>query len=99
MKVRDISPYGVRMPAELKDKLQDMAKRNGRSLNSEIVRILDEYVNSPSIEDIKPLTEEEMSSPEKVQTWLADIGKKLAAIEKVVNKNFPIDEHEDNEPT
>lgn len=37
MKVRDIAPFGVRLPAELKDKLQESAKKNSRSLNSEIV--------------------------------------------------------------
>ncbi|EJH7012915.1 Arc family DNA-binding protein [Salmonella enterica] len=37
MKIRDIAPYGVRLPAELKEKLQATAKENGRSLNSEII--------------------------------------------------------------
>ncbi len=37
MKVQDINPFGVRMPAELKQQLEFEAKRNGRSLNSEVV--------------------------------------------------------------
>ena len=46
MKVRDIAPYGVRLPAELKERLQESAKRNGRSLNSEIVtRLTESYLN------------------------------------------------------
>lgn len=46
MKIRDIAPYGVRLPAELKERLQVSAKRNGRSLNSEIVtRLIASYIN------------------------------------------------------
>lgn len=36
-KVRDIAPFGVRMPAELKELLEFEAKTNGRSLNNEII--------------------------------------------------------------
>jgi len=32
-----ITPYGLRMPRELKDVLDTAARQNGRSLNSEIV--------------------------------------------------------------
>jgi hypothetical protein len=37
MKVRDIHPFGVRMPSELKERIDREAKINGRSLNTEIV--------------------------------------------------------------
>jgi len=37
MKVRDIAPFGVRMPSELKEMLEREAKINNRSLNSEII--------------------------------------------------------------
>ncbi|MDP2398845.1 MAG: Arc family DNA-binding protein [Burkholderiales bacterium] len=37
MKVQDINPFGVRMPSELKQLLDFEAKKNTRSLNSEIV--------------------------------------------------------------
>ena len=89
MKVRDIAPYGVRMPADLKDKLQDMAKRNGRSLNSEIVRILEEYMTPPSIPGMRPLTEDEIRHPEKVHAWMAELSGKLSAIEGVIKKYLP----------
>ena len=36
-KVRDIHPFGVRMPSELKERIDREAKINGRSLNTEIV--------------------------------------------------------------
>lgn len=34
---RDINPFGVRMPPDLKSDLEQEAKKNSRSLNSEIV--------------------------------------------------------------
>ena len=35
--MREIAPFGVRMPPELKARLQTEAKANGRSLNTEVV--------------------------------------------------------------
>lgn len=40
MKVRDIAPFGVRMKPELKEKLKELAEKEGRSLNSEIIQRL-----------------------------------------------------------
>jgi hypothetical protein len=37
---RDINPFGVRMPPDLKEDLEKQAKSTGRSLNSEIVERL-----------------------------------------------------------
>ena len=37
-----IAPMGVRIPEELKEKLQARAKANGRSNNAEIVQILED---------------------------------------------------------
>jgi Mn-dependent DtxR family transcriptional regulator len=34
---RDINPFGVRMQPDLKEELEKEAKRNGRSLNAEII--------------------------------------------------------------
>ncbi|MBF7978129.1 Arc family DNA-binding protein [Rahnella sp. LAC-M12] len=36
-----IAPFGLRMPEELKDKISESAKTNGRSMNAEIVSILE----------------------------------------------------------
>ena len=46
--MRSISPFGVRMPDDLKERLTVRAAENGRSLNSEIVMILQDAVNSSS---------------------------------------------------
>ncbi|WP_338805124.1 Arc family DNA-binding protein [Xenorhabdus griffiniae] len=47
-KVRDISPYSIRMPDELKEALTERAKKNGRSLNSEMVMILQSAIDDES---------------------------------------------------
>lgn len=65
-KVRDIHPFGVRMPTDLKDRLDREAKISGRSLNTEIVMRLNAsleagqgtkkyQINSPSAQ---PYTKE-----------------------------------------
>lgn len=39
-------PYSLRMPSELREKLEARAKKSGRSLNSEIVKILEDGINN-----------------------------------------------------
>ena len=54
--MRNIAPTGVRIPDDLKDKIQVRARRNGRSMNSEIVQILqtaiDNDANPGNIEEL-----------------------------------------------
>lgn len=40
-----IAPFGLRMPEELKEKVAERAKNNGRSMNAEIVQILQDAVD------------------------------------------------------
>lgn len=42
---RDISPMGIRVPDSLKQRLQAEADKNGRSMNSEVVMILQSYID------------------------------------------------------
>lgn len=35
--MREIAPFGVRMPPELKARIEAEAKKNGRSMNTEVV--------------------------------------------------------------
>lgn len=42
---RDIAPFGVRMPAELKEQLHAMAKDNKRSVNAEVVAAIEHAVH------------------------------------------------------
>ncbi|HEM6679551.1 TPA: Arc family DNA-binding protein [Citrobacter koseri] len=41
-----IAPFGLRMPESLKNKIADRAKANGRSMNAEIVQILQETIDT-----------------------------------------------------
>ncbi|PAV02381.1 hypothetical protein CBG25_11210 [Arsenophonus sp. ENCA] len=45
MKIRDIAPFGVRMTTELKDRLHEEARKNACSLNSEIVKRLEDSLS------------------------------------------------------
>lgn len=40
-----IAPFGLRMPEELKEKISERAKSNGRSMNAEIVQILQDALD------------------------------------------------------
>ena len=44
-----IAPFGLRMPEELKDAIAERAKANGRSMNSEIVQILEDALKAKVI--------------------------------------------------
>ena len=46
-----IAPFGVRLPDDLKAKIQDSAKLNGRSMNAEIVNILEEAMDNALSDD------------------------------------------------
>lgn len=44
--MRDIAPFGLRIPADLKQKVEEAAKSNKRSINSEILsRINESFVH------------------------------------------------------
>lgn len=55
---RDIAPFGVRMPADLKGRVEAAAKANSRSMNAEIVATLEEKYPAPSAS----MTNEEIES-------------------------------------
>ncbi|MGO2336776.1 Arc family DNA-binding protein [Providencia sp.] len=59
-RIRDIIPYSLRMPDNLKEKLAERAKKNGRSLNSEMVMILQAAVD----EERKPKNIDELANLE-----------------------------------
>lgn len=54
--MRNIAPFGLRMPDELKEKIQERAKANGRSMNSEIIQILEDAVVGNTSNDSKWLS-------------------------------------------
>lgn len=77
---RDIPPYGLRMPVELKELLTREAKINGRSLNSEIVERL-----KKSLEESPPATQNSYTkkqlndAPDSTQ-GITDIERQLLTI-------------------
>ena len=48
MKVSHIPPFGVRMPPDLKEKIDMASKQTGRSMNAEIVYRLQKSFENPS---------------------------------------------------
>lgn len=44
--MRNIAPFGLRMPDDLREAIAKRAKNNGRSMNSEIVQILQDAIDS-----------------------------------------------------
>ncbi|END4965000.1 Arc family DNA-binding protein [Salmonella enterica subsp. enterica serovar Bareilly] len=51
-----IAPFGLRMPEELKEKIAKRAKTNGRSMNAEIVQILEDALKAQIVAWDKPLS-------------------------------------------
>lgn len=47
--MRNIAPFGLRMPDDLREDIQQRAKRNGRSMNSEIVQILEDALTQSAV--------------------------------------------------
>ncbi|WP_369788298.1 Arc family DNA-binding protein [Rouxiella sp. WC2420] len=48
--MRNIAPFGLRMPDELREAVSERAKANGRSMNSEIVQILQDALDGDNID-------------------------------------------------
>lgn len=74
-RIRDIIPYSLRMPDSLKEKLSERAKKNGRSLNSEMVIILQAAVD----EERKPKNIDELANleSEKFKELFMETVKKM----------------------
>lgn len=50
---RDLNRFLVRMPDGMRDRIAEIAKANGRSMNAEIVRTLEEaYPDEPVLDDL-----------------------------------------------
>lgn len=49
---RDITPFGLRMPAELKSRVDAAAAKNGRSINAEVIaRLQDSFEVQTGVKD------------------------------------------------
>ena len=47
MAVRNIAPFGVRIPDALKDRIREQAEKNRRSVNAEILVMLERDLSQP----------------------------------------------------
>ncbi|EAW1070855.1 TPA: Arc family DNA-binding protein [Salmonella enterica subsp. enterica serovar Orion] len=68
-----IAPFGLRMPEELKEKIAKRAKTNGRSMNAEIVQILEDALKAQIVAWDKPLSPS--SSDEVVTMSMSQLNK------------------------
>ncbi|MGR4893775.1 Arc family DNA-binding protein [Stenotrophomonas sp. LARHCG68] len=59
---RDINPYGLRMPADLKAMLEESAQKAGRSLNAELVARLERSFDTKLTYQLLDRRAEEMSN-------------------------------------
>lgn len=90
--MRNIAPFGLRMPEELKKRLSDMAEANGRSLNSQIVLLLEEYLDvCEAHKDASSFTfSNDLINTDPVQKALSDLYKAVRDLEQ---KDLKDDKH------
>lgn len=66
---RDDPQFNLRMTQELKELIAESAKKNGRSMNSEIIQMIQDAISAdhskPSLKTIM-LTEDNFSAPDRV---------------------------------
>lgn len=75
---KDINPFGLRLPAELKAKMEEAAQANHRSLNAELVAVIQESLGKRT--GLEQFTDGEMID-ELIKRWgrdavLIQLGKK-----------------------
>lgn len=92
---RDIAPFGVRMPSELKEYLTQKAKENKRSLNAEIVERLEmtehqDYQHSNSfyflLQDFQELEKEYERLQDEFDEFKCQSDPKNASIQTSINE-------------
>jgi hypothetical protein len=76
-----ITPYGLRMPRELKEALETAAHENGRSLNSEIVARLEATVRMPDPSSGLAFAQTAKSSAPKIAPVTVDLEARISALE------------------
>lgn len=81
--MRNIAPIGVRIPDDLKEKVQQKAKENGRSMNAEIIHIIEESINGIGSDKTDSSQEEyinQLISIISVQKESIDLAKEQIAL-------------------
>lgn len=80
--VRDYDKFMLRFPDGMRDAIAERAKRNGRSMNSEIVQIIEDALNSKPPR-VLVITDEVHRSPDERTISVAQLEK---IMEDVVQK-------------
>lgn len=78
---RDINPFGLRMPPELRERIEESARESGRSMNAEIVHRLNESFEIDAAEEL---------SEEELDIRLREMSKQLNKLLQVVDKLEPL---------
>jgi len=77
--MRNIAPFGLRMPDHLREAIADRAKANGRSMNAEIIHILEQHIDMSAAEKITPyLTSARISHFDKDGVITLETAKDIA---------------------
>lgn len=51
--VKDYDKFVLRLPEGMRDAIAERAKRNGRSMNSEVVQILQDAISGPNVGSVR----------------------------------------------
>jgi hypothetical protein len=67
---RDVNPFGLRLPPELKEELERLAEQNRRSLNAELIVRLEESVKREgqtciTAEEVRQIVEQALAKAGK----------------------------------
>ena len=88
-----IAPFGLRMPEDLKGKIAERAKSNGRSMNAEIVQILQDAI------DLEISEQEALASFDSRVTQLIEEATKKAMAQAGLELSLKIEEIAKKKPS
>lgn len=78
--MRNIAPFGLRMPDDLREAIAERAKRNGRSMNSEIVQILQDTLDANE----NALLNDIVTRAEGADVAQTDVSKRMRLLARVL---------------
>jgi hypothetical protein len=89
---RDINPFGLRMPPELRERLEASSKASGRSMNAELVARLEQSFRVPTSDGVRELVlaivDERLEMEKRIQA-MATQAKKSDLFAPDVQDLFP----------
>ena len=88
----NIAPFGLRLQPELKERIKEAAELHGRSMNAEIVAILEEYPRLAmlpmDVSYLKMENEQLAAKLEATKDALEDQRKISAGLQQLLSENF-----------